>query len=86
MLLADRGTFGQVLADAVRISTEHFDGVEQRPEEGFAASLAFCAEGELRERLERHYEETMKVFYFGQQPHPSFASVCGRVAESHELL
>jgi Nucleotidyl transferase AbiEii toxin, Type IV TA system len=86
LLLADRATFRQVLADAVRISTEHFDGVEQRPEEGFAASLAFCAAGELRDRLERHYEETMEVFYFGQQPHPPFASVCGRVAESAELL
>lgn len=85
-LLADGATFKDVLGDAVRISIEHFGGVEGRPEDGFAASVAFCAEDELLESLARHYEETMDVFYFGRQPHPPFTSVCDRVAENRDLL
>jgi len=86
MLLSDRQRFEQVLDDAVRVSTEHFGGVEGRPDEGFAASEAFCAQGQLRDALGREYSETMDAFYFGAEPYPSFEAVCERVEERRELL
>lgn len=85
-LLADRDQFDVILADAVAISTIHFGGVEPRPDDGFAASLAFCATEPLVTDIVRQYEDTMSAYYFGTNPHPSYDGVCERVDERRELL
>ena len=85
-LLEDRSQFDEVLVDAERVSCEHFDGISSRPDEGFASSVAFRAEPELRKALERGYTETMDVFYFGSGLYPSFDAVCDRVDERRHLL
>jgi Nucleotidyl transferase AbiEii toxin, Type IV TA system len=85
-VLTDRTRFATVLDDAVRISEEHFDGVSERPENGFADSTAFCAEGELRQTLADEYERTLDIFYFGNDPYPRFDAVCERVNDQRDLL
>ena len=85
-LLADRRAFGRVLEDAARVSTEHYGGVEPRPDSGFAASEAFCAQEPLRGALALEYQATMDVFYFGTDPYPPFDVVCERVEERREIL
>jgi hypothetical protein len=82
-LLADRDTFHTVLADAERISVQHFGGVERRPDAGFAASPAFGAE---RAAFTDEYADTLGGYYFGADPHPSFDDVCERVEQRRELL
>lgn len=85
-LLEDGPKFADVLADAERVSREHFEAVASRPEGGFAASPAFRAAPSLRAELERQYRQTMDIFYFGPDPYPSFHAVCERVESRRELL
>lgn len=85
-LLEDREEFKRVLDDAVRVSTEHFGGVEPRPRDGFAASEAFRSDTALRDAISKDYCETMEVFYFGDKPYPAFGVVCERVEQHQDLL
>lgn len=85
-LLDDRGKFKAVLTDAIAISTDHFDGVEPRPPDGFAASEAFTADDPLREMLAAEYVTAMDAFYFGAEQYPGFDAICSRVSGSRDLL
>jgi hypothetical protein len=85
-MLEDRPKFADVLADAERVSREHFEAVTSRPHEGFAASPAFRGAPALRAELERQYTQTMDIFYFGSDPYPPFDAVCERVENQRKLL
>ncbi len=52
-MLENRGDFDRILSEMRVISATHYGGWTERPDDGYAASLAFSAESgsELREWL-----------------------------------
>lgn len=85
-VLEDRETFDAVVADAHVISDAHYNGALPRPADGFAAGAAFAPDGPLRDAIEEEYETAMSTFYFGADPHPSFANILARVQAAAKYL
>ena len=85
--LADRVKFGHLLAEIEMISDAHYAGHTDRPDEGFAASVAFVPprESELRAWLEESYRLSMGLLS-PAEVQPTFTSVLRRVEGCRELL
>jgi hypothetical protein len=87
--LEDRPQFARILDDMQVVSARHYGGWTDRPEEGYAASLAFSAErgSELRHWLEDRYGDAaglMPASVSGSWP--SFGQVVKRVQDHRDLL
>jgi hypothetical protein len=86
-LLADRTQVEQIMASIEETSQEEFNATgEQRPEGGFAASLAFDRSSDVSRQMKRAYEAVMPALYFGTEPLPTWDEICGRVQEQRQLL
>ena len=87
-LLADRGEFDSILANAEEITRANFgdDESELRPVDGFAASQAFALDGAVSTRLRTAFETSMPFMYFGTSELPTWEQICRRVQEKRELL
>lgn len=86
-LLADRAEVEQIMASIEETSQGEFNATgEQRPEGGFAASLAFDRSSDVSRRMRDAYETVMPALYFGIEPLPTWDEICGRVQEQRQLL
>jgi predicted nucleotidyltransferase component of viral defense system len=84
--LTDREQFDAMVADALRITRDEFGVDYERPEGGFADGHGFTSDGGLRDALEAEYTTVMDVFYFGQDPYPTFVETIELVRTHAELL
>jgi predicted nucleotidyltransferase component of viral defense system len=86
-LLADRTQVEQIMASIQETSQEEFHATdEQRPEGGFAASLAFDRSSDVSRQMQGAYEAVMPALYFGTEPLPTWDEICERVQEQRQLL
>lgn len=85
--LDDRVKFGHLLAEIEMISDAHYAGHTDRPDDGFAASVAFSPPrgSELRAWLEESYRISMELLSPAEQ-RPTFTSVLRRVEDLRERL
>lgn len=87
--LEDRGEFGRILSEMEVISGRHYGGWTERPEKGYAASLAFSPEpgSELRAWLEERYGDAAGLLPASVSgAWPSFGQVLKRVEQYASLL
>jgi hypothetical protein len=87
--LEDRGEFGRILSDMEVISGRHYGGWTARPDDGYAASVAFSPEqgSELRSWLEERYGDASGLLPAGVTGDwPSFGQVLKRVHQHAALL
>ena len=85
--LADRVRFGHLLAEIEMISDEFYGGHTERPDEGFAHSIAFTPphDTELRRWAGESYRISMGLLSPAEAK-PDFTQVLRRVAEKNDLL
>ncbi len=87
--LEDRGEVDRILSEMQVISARHYGGWTERPEEGYAASLAFApgSDSELREWLEERYRDAAGLLPAKVSGRwPSFGQVLQRVGQHAHLL
>lgn len=87
--LEDRKQFELLLADMQVISANHYGGWTERPDSGYADSLAFVPppESELRGWLERHYADAADLMPAKVSARwPKLGQVLKRIEQHRELL
>lgn len=84
--LENRVEFEAVVKSAISISSEHYDQETRRPDDGFAASAAFDADGEFVKLAEPEYDAVLRGLHFGTGPIPSLGEVRETVAAYAALL
>lgn len=82
-LLRDKPVVQEIMLSMTEVTEQYFGGGEVRPEGGWSASPAFDASNQM---LSTAYDATMADLYFGADEPPTFAAVCSRTAELHDLL
>jgi hypothetical protein len=82
-LLRNKPVGQEIMLSMTEVTDQYFGGGEVRPEGGWSASPAFEAGSQM---LSSAYDATMTDLYFGADEHPTFAAVCSRTAELHDLL
>ena len=84
--LQRRADFSALVAEAERISGEHYGGTTPRPEDGFAASPAFAIpDPRLRSWLQEEYRSLLSLIP-SEAERPSFGAVLRRIEEQADLL
>jgi hypothetical protein len=87
--LEDRGDFDRILSEMQVISATHYGGWTERPDKGYASSVAFSAESgsELREWLEERYGDASGLLPANLSGNwPTFSQVLKRVHQHAGLL
>jgi hypothetical protein len=84
--LADRDRFERIITEMDHISRAHYGSSTERPQDGYAASLAFQPErdSELRDWLQARYADVEPLV--AEARFPAFGRVLQRVAQHAELL